>query len=474
MPVRITGEIAPGDGMLNQQLVQIPVEAEATNIPQGIDVDVEGMEIGQAVHASDLKLPPGVTLQVEPETLVLAVIARTTAEQPEERPKRQRRGAGGAGLRRRPTAKGSRPADRGTLDHRRPRQPGAGVRGQQAQRGAHGDGPARRAGSAGARFKAHRSGNDIAEGRLAEVPVTLARPRSYMNLSGGPVAALAAFYKIPPERLVVIHDELDIPFGELRLKLGGGDNGHNGLRSITQALGTRDYYRVRFGIGRPPGRMDAAVYVLRDFSAGRAQGPAAVHRPRRRRHRDADHQGPGRGPEHLPRRLGPRSCRDDRRHAPATITRSPATWPKQAGRRLLELRAHGGEPDVLRKAGDRLSHEFLTAELAARRPGDVVLSEEGADDPARLTARRVWIVDPLDGTREFGEPGRTDWAVHVALWERSGPAARRPAPRARRPALRDLPRRGRAPRPTGHEVAVHARSAVVRSGAGPRDWHVRG
>jgi peptidyl-tRNA hydrolase, PTH1 family len=117
------------------------------------------------------------------------------------------------------------------------------------------------------RLSAHRSGNDIAEGRLAEVPVTLARPRAYMNLSGRPVAALTAFYKIPPDRLVVIHDELDIPFGAVRLKLGGGDNGHNGLRSITRALGTRDYYRVRFGIGRPPGRMDPAVYVLRDFSA---------------------------------------------------------------------------------------------------------------------------------------------------------------------------------------------------------------
>jgi 3'(2'), 5'-bisphosphate nucleotidase len=89
----------------------------------------------------------------------------------------------------------------------------------------------------------------------------------------------------------------------------------------------------------------------------------------------------------------------------------------QAGRRLLDLRPQGGEADVLRKAGDRLSHDFLTAELAARRPGDVVLSEEGADNPARLAADRVWIVDPLDGTREFGEPGRTDWAVHVALWE---------------------------------------------------------
>jgi len=119
----------------------------------------------------------------------------------------------------------------------------------------------------GARFKAHRSGSDVAEGRLAGVPVTLARPRSYMNLSGKPVAALAAFYKVPPGRLVVIHDELDLAFGTLRLKLGGGDNGHNGLRSITAALGTRDYYRVRFGIGRPPGRMDPAAYVLRDFSA---------------------------------------------------------------------------------------------------------------------------------------------------------------------------------------------------------------
>ena len=89
-----------------------------------------------------------------------------------------------------------------------------------------------------------------------------------------------------------------------------------------------------------------------------------------------------------------------------------------AGWRLLELRARGGDPDVLRKAGDRLAHEYLVAELAARRPHDAVLSEEGIDDKARLSADRVWIVDPLDGTREFGEEGRADWAVHVALWER--------------------------------------------------------
>ena len=98
--------------------------------------------------------------------------------------------------------------------------------------------------------------------------------------------------------------------------------------------------------------------------------------------------------------------------------RLAAELAEQAGKLLLELRAGGGDPGDLRKAGDRLSHEFLAAELAARRPGDAVLSEEGRDDMARLEADRVWIVDPLDGTREFGEPGRTDWAVHVALWER--------------------------------------------------------
>src|SRR6202167_4648197 len=89
-----------------------------------------------------------------------------------------------------------------------------------------------------------------------------------------------------------------------------------------------------------------------------------------------------------------------------------------AGRLLLALRAEGGEPGAVRKGGDEVSHEFLAAELSQQRPGDAVLSEEGRDDLARLDADRVWIVDPLDGTREFGEPGRTDWAVHVALWER--------------------------------------------------------
>jgi 3'(2'), 5'-bisphosphate nucleotidase len=95
---------------------------------------------------------------------------------------------------------------------------------------------------------------------------------------------------------------------------------------------------------------------------------------------------------------------------------------ERAGRLLLNLRAQGGDPTALRNAGDRQSHEFLMAGLARARPGDAILSEEGIDDKARLTADRVWIVDPLDGTREFGEPGRSDWAVHVALWARDAPA----------------------------------------------------
>jgi PTH1 family peptidyl-tRNA hydrolase len=96
--------------------------------------------------------------------------------------------------------------------------------------------------------------------------VVLAKPSSYMNESGGPVAGLLQFFGVEPDRLVVVHDELDIPFGDIRLKLGGGEGGHNGLRSISRSLGTPDYLRVRVGIGRPPGRMDPADYVLRDFS----------------------------------------------------------------------------------------------------------------------------------------------------------------------------------------------------------------
>ncbi len=120
---------------------------------------------------------------------------------------------------------------------------------------------------AGGRFKAHKGKADVVEGRLEGVRTVLAKPKSYMNISGGPAAALRDFFRVPIERIVVVHDDLDIAYGALRLKRGGGDNGHNGLRSLTSSLGSKEYLRVRFGIGRPPGRQDAADFVLRDFSA---------------------------------------------------------------------------------------------------------------------------------------------------------------------------------------------------------------
>lgn len=117
----------------------------------------------------------------------------------------------------------------------------------------------------GGRFKSHRSRSQVVEGRIEGRRAVLAKPMSFMNVSGGPVLALRDFYKVPCGNIVVIHDELDIDYGALRLKKGGGDNGHNGLKSITKAMGS-DYHRVRFGVGRPPGRMDVAAFVLRDFS----------------------------------------------------------------------------------------------------------------------------------------------------------------------------------------------------------------
>lgn len=126
------------------------------------------------------------------------------------------------------------------------------------------------AGRVGGALKAHRSRAQVLEGRLGPLPgerVVLARPTAYMNESGGQVAAALQFFKLGPERLLVVHDELDIPYGDIRLKLGGGEGGHNGLRSISRSIGTKDYLRARFGIGRPPGRMDPAAFVLKDFSA---------------------------------------------------------------------------------------------------------------------------------------------------------------------------------------------------------------
>ena len=141
---------------------------------------------------------------------------------------------------------------------------------------------------AGANLRSHKARAVASEIRIAfpaggpsgGVPgprAIIATPLTYMNESGGPVAGLLSFYKVAIENLIVVHDDLDIAFADVRLKLGGGEGGHNGLRSITKSVGTRDYLRIRVGIGRPPGRMDAADYVLHDFSgAERTEVPLLI------------------------------------------------------------------------------------------------------------------------------------------------------------------------------------------------------
>lgn len=127
--------------------------------------------------------------------------------------------------------------------------------------------------SAREQWRTHKARAAVTELRLGTLPggapgprVVLAKPSSWMNVSGGPVAGLAHFFSIAPEQVLVVHDELDLPFGTVRLKSGGGEGGHNGLRDVSRALGSKQYVRVRVGIGRPPGRMDPADFVLRDFS----------------------------------------------------------------------------------------------------------------------------------------------------------------------------------------------------------------
>ncbi len=123
-----------------------------------------------------------------------------------------------------------------------------------------------------------RAGARTAEVRLGGAPVVLAVPEGYMNTSGGPVGRTAAWYRVPPERLIVCHDDLDLPLGSLRVKRDGGHAGHNGLRDVDRVLGTRAYLRVRIGVGRPPGSTAAAQHVLRAFGAEERATVATVLR----------------------------------------------------------------------------------------------------------------------------------------------------------------------------------------------------
>ena len=157
----------------------------------------------------------------------------------------------------------------------------------------------------GAPFKAHKASRaEVAEGRARHLQspglpgprIVVVRPRCYMNELGGPIKAVLSFYKVGPERLVAVHDELDLPFDTMRVKFAGGDNGHNGLRSIRASLGTGDFYRVRVGVGRPPGPSGPGRLPALELLDHRAQGAAVPGGPRRRRRRVAAHRRAGRDP----------------------------------------------------------------------------------------------------------------------------------------------------------------------------------
>ena len=121
-------------------------------------------------------------------------------------------------------------------------------------------------------FSVHKKTNtDVAEARRGDAKVIVAKPRSFMNLSGGPIKALAQYFNVPHEHIIVVHDELELDFATIKRRLGGGDHGHNGLRSTTKSLGTKDYQRLSVGIGRPPGRMDPAAFVLKPWNKREAQ-----------------------------------------------------------------------------------------------------------------------------------------------------------------------------------------------------------
>jgi peptidyl-tRNA hydrolase, PTH1 family len=260
--VATEGEAVSGT-LVTQETTAVEIEAEALSIPEQLTVSIEGAEAGTQITAGQIVLPAGVTLASDPELLVINVVIAPTAEDLDAEGAGEPEGAAA------PAAPGmAEPVLVVGLGNPGPNYAktrhnlGYLVAGILADR-------------IGAPLKVHKkSGADAVTGRLGGRPAIVARPRVYMNESGRQVGPLAKFYSVAPADVIVVHDELDIEFGRIRLKLGGGEGGHNGLRSVAAALGTKDFRRVRIGIGRPPGRKDPAAFVLENFtSAERPEVP---------------------------------------------------------------------------------------------------------------------------------------------------------------------------------------------------------
>ena len=297
------------------------------------------------------------------------------------------------------------------------------------------------AGSLGGGLSAHRRCRaEVFEGRLGPLGhgatrVVLARSRGFMNESGGPVSCLMEFYKVPLEQLVVLHDELDLPLGGLRIKQGGGDNGHNGLRSLRRSLDSGEFQRIRLGHRAAAGSSGSGGLrpeAVRGLRADRGR-PARGRGGRRRRGAGAPGPRAGAEPVQPLSRCRTAPLRGRIRRVP-TDAALAAEIAREAGVALLDLRARFGpiEDDGPSPGADGRRRPAGPADPlrpADRRSGPRTRCSRRrpTDSEARLGAERVWIIDPLDGTDEYGQ-GRTDFAVHVALWQRSAGAVRARSP----------------------------------------------
>ena len=435
----------------------VSVEAEATHLPESVEVSIEGLAAGQSLTAGDVSLPAGATLVAgrragrragpRPD---LRGAARGRARRRRGGPRRgpgrcrgDRRRGGRGRRRRRPEGEGDvvprprrRPPTARTpspcASRHRPWPTTSGSSSAWATPGrrtpATGTTPATWCSTCSpsgpaAGSRPTRAACDVVEGRVAGVRAVLAKPKSYMNVSGGPTAAVRDFFKVPVERIVVVHDELDIPFGALRLKRGGGDNGHNGLRSLSSALGSKDYLRVRFGIGRPPGRQDPADFVLKDFSAAeRKELPFLVDRAA-----DAV-EALLTGPLEAAQNTFHVDPVTARRHAAARLRRAlPARRrprPAQLGRRAGARGAGQPPRRAVRRADprdlhrrDRRGPRRDRGRRGARRPARRRRRPAPLARPGARARRRAAAVGPADGLRRSGPdlpPGAAATVVLVA------------------------------------------------------------
>ncbi len=246
MPIIVVGEEeSPGvkiGGIVQLVRREIEVECRAGDIPDSITISVAGMDIGDSIHIEEVELPKGVEVQTEVNYTVAAIVGIKTEEQEQAEAEAAEAAA----------AEAAAEAEAGKKYPRPRHNLGRDLLERMVED--------YRLSAGGSRFKGR-----FGDGRIGSDKVLWLMPDTYMNLSGESVGEAVRFYKLTPDQVVVLHDDLDLPLGRIKMKLGGGNAGHNGLKSIQKILGSPDFVRIRLGIGRPPPRMDPAAFVLARF-----------------------------------------------------------------------------------------------------------------------------------------------------------------------------------------------------------------